>query len=62
MKIDAAIAQLERVKAKHGNVEVYFDCPKCRESFTPNTVVGSAVHLTQKSAGITPATAPSQEP
>jgi uncharacterized protein (UPF0212 family) len=48
MTIDKAIAQLETIKSRHGNVEVYFDCPKCGQSFTPNVLVTLAVHITEK--------------
>lgn len=46
MTIDDAIAMLERLKRKHGgDVMLCFDCPECRQSFTPGTVETSAVHL-----------------
>lgn len=50
MNISDAIARLKKLEAKHGNVEVYFDCPKCGQSFTPNTTVAVAVHLTERDA------------
>jgi hypothetical protein len=46
MTIQQAITMLERAKAKHGGeVQVYFDCPHCREAFTPSTLVTEAVHV-----------------
>lgn len=57
MNIREAIARLQALEQKHGNVPVYFDCPKCGQSFTPNTTVAVAVHLTE----VTPPTAASQE-
>jgi uncharacterized protein (UPF0212 family) len=47
MNISEAIAQLQKLEAKHGNIDVYFDCPKCGQSFAPNTAVAVAVHLTE---------------
>lgn len=51
MTIDEAIKHLETVRAKTpgkdgGAIEVYFDCPFCEKSFTPNVLVKQAVHLT----------------
>jgi len=48
MKIDEAIVQLEAIRLYHGNIEVYFDCPKCGLSFTPSSVIRVATHLTEK--------------
>ena len=48
MTISEAIALLDKVKLKHGDVEVYFDCPFCLKSHTPNTVTTLAAHLTAK--------------
>lgn len=45
MTVTEAIEQLTKIAAKHGSVEVYFDCPECGKSFTPNAVVTAAVHL-----------------
>lgn len=48
MTIDDSIRMLEQLKAKHGGATVvYFDCPACKQSFTPATIVGVAVHMTQ---------------
>ena len=43
MTISEAIFQLQGLEAKYGKVNVYFDCPKCGSSFTPDSVV-VAVH------------------
>ena len=48
MTITEAIDQLQKQRATYGEVEVYFDCPQCGESFTPNRVVAVAVHLTTR--------------
>lgn len=48
MLLSEAIRRMTAQMKAHGDVEVYFDCPKCGSSFTPNTVVGVAVHLTEK--------------
>ena len=45
MNISEAIFHLQKLEALHGKVEVYFDCPKCGSSFTPNTAVAVAVHM-----------------
>jgi len=47
MTVNESIAALERIRKKHGGeVRVYFDCPHCRQSFTPGRVAVDAVHLT----------------
>jgi hypothetical protein len=46
--IKDAIDKLTFFRQKHGDVEVYFDCQSCGKSFTPNTVVGAAVHLSEE--------------
>lgn len=48
MTIAEAVRRLQEIASKHGDTEVYFDCPKCGTSFTPNRVVTMAVHLTEK--------------
>ena len=45
MTLERAIALLSQVLAKHGNTEVYFDCPECGKSFCPTTVATQAVHI-----------------
>lgn len=52
MTIQEAIAMLERVKAKHGpDVPVYFDCPNCKQAFTPGLVETKAVVLASEPTG-----------
>ncbi len=46
MTIDQAIKWLQKLRDKHGNVAVYFDCPHCQQSFTPGTVETKAVVIT----------------
>lgn len=48
MTLSQAIQRLVELREKHGDVLVWFDCPKCGESFAPTVVVGVAVHLTEK--------------
>lgn len=48
MTITKIIELLEKLKDKHGDVEVYFDCPQCLQSFRPNVAVAVATHLTEK--------------
>lgn len=45
MKCSEAIKLLEKLIDKHGDVELFFDCPECDKSFTPTKVVASAVHI-----------------
>ena len=52
MTTSQAIERLQQLEKEHGPVEVYFDCPACGKSFTPNTVVGLAVHMTQKEQAV----------
>lgn len=47
MKITVALAKLQTLKDRHGDVDVYFDCPKCGQSFAPSTAVAVAVHLSE---------------
>lgn len=42
-KIQLILAELLK---KHGDIDVYFDCPKCNNAFLPNKIVTVAVHLT----------------
>lgn len=45
MTIEDAILKLEALMQKHGKgVQVYFDCPTCRQSFTPGMVAIQAIH------------------
>lgn len=48
MTISEAIEALERLKTRHGDVQVYFDCPKCGVSFAPDAVATVGVHLKEK--------------
>jgi hypothetical protein len=46
MTIQQAINMLEAAKKKHGaEVQLYFDCPKCGQAFTPSTLAIQALHL-----------------
>ncbi len=37
MNISDAIAQLKRLDRQHGgDVAVFFDCPSCKQAFTPD--------------------------
>jgi transcription elongation factor Elf1 len=42
MTIQRAIDLLAALKKKHGDVEVYFDCPECGKSSAPSTIIGTA--------------------
>lgn len=42
MTLDKAIEVLLALKAAHGNVELYFDCPYCGKSTSPNKIVATA--------------------
>lgn len=39
MRITHAIARLEQLRRKHGDIEVCADCPSCGTSFVPSVVV-----------------------
>ena len=45
MTVRQAIEMLEAILIKHGDCQVYFDCPTCLQSFTPGKVVPQAVHV-----------------
>lgn len=47
MTITKAIELLKLLHEKHGDVEVYFDCPRCSQSFTPGKLVAVAAHIAQ---------------
>ena len=52
MTIREAIDLLAKIAAKHGDApQVYFDCPRCLHSFTPNVVATPAIHLSAKPTG-----------
>ncbi len=44
MTITEAIERLRVLEAKHGDVDVYFDCPKCGASTAPDMVVAVIEH------------------
>jgi hypothetical protein len=49
MTVNQAIAFLLTVKAKAGGeLPLYFDCPKCEASFTPDKVETVSVHVAGK--------------
>lgn len=43
MTIQRAIELLQDMKAKHGDVEVMFDCQYCGKSTRPNIIVAIAL-------------------
>lgn len=43
MTIQRAIELLTELKAKHGDIEVMFDCPLCLKSYRPEIVVAVAL-------------------
>jgi len=45
MTITEALQLLTTLKEKHGDIEVYFDCPFCGKSFAPTVVKAQAVHI-----------------
>lgn len=46
MIISRMIDKLKDLQKHYGDdVEVYFDCPRCDMSFTPNLVVSKTIHL-----------------
>lgn len=49
MTITDALQLLTTLKDKHGDVDVYFDCPFCGKSYAPNVVKAQAVHLSSES-------------
>lgn len=46
MTINEAIEALQQMRVKYGDVEVFFDCPKCLTAFTPDVLHKAAVHIT----------------
>jgi uncharacterized C2H2 Zn-finger protein len=49
MTINRAIEHLKEIQARHGDIEVYFDCPNCKQSFTPDVVVPVIIAHARKS-------------
>jgi hypothetical protein len=45
MTISDALSLLSTFQAKHGDVDVFFDCPHCGKSFPPNVIQALAVRL-----------------
>lgn len=41
MTLQEAIDRLTKMREKYGDVELYFDCPNCKQAYTPNVVVPS---------------------
>jgi len=47
MTVAQAIDKLQEIVRLHGaNVQVYFDCPTCKQSFTPGFVAVVAIMIT----------------
>ena len=43
MVITAAIQRLQAILQRHGDIEVFFDCPHCKQAFTPGLVEVEAI-------------------
>ena len=50
MTINRAIELLVEHKRKYGDIAVYFDCPHCKQSFSPGMLAAVAAHITAKPA------------
>lgn len=49
MNIEEAIKRLDELRSQVGaQIEVYFDCPKCKESFSPSYIATIAIHFESK--------------
>lgn len=49
MTLDQALSWLQSIKQKHGgDIEIYFDCDNCKQSYTPSKIVTSAVHVSSE--------------
>ena len=44
MRISEAMRWLRSLESKHGDIEVYFDCPRCGTSY-PTKQVQPVVHM-----------------
>lgn len=43
------IERIQKLEGKHGGgIKVYFDCPTCKLSYTPDYLATSAIHMTVK--------------
>ncbi len=52
MKIRDAIVRLQDLMNAHGpDTPVYFDCPTCGISFTPEAIATQAIHLKGEKKG-----------
>jgi len=55
MKLSEAITRMKEQKKTHGDVEVYFDCPKRKKCSAIDTIIFSFVsmttHMTEKGKG-----------
>jgi uncharacterized protein (UPF0212 family) len=54
MTISEAQKLLAKIQKDHGDVEVFFDCPKCHQAFTPAKVATKAVVINAAVTGATP--------
>lgn len=43
MTIAKAVEWLIKIQRKHGDVQVYFDCPHCKQAFSPGSIAIEAV-------------------
>ncbi len=48
MTISEIINLLENLKNKHGDIEIYFDCPTCEKAFKPSYITTQTTHFTNK--------------
>lgn len=47
MNIKQAIEWLQSLENKHGSSTfIYFDCPNCEKSYSPDKIVAQAIHIT----------------
>ncbi len=44
MMITEAIVRLREIEAKHGDVQVFFDCPQCGASTRPDIIATVVEH------------------
>lgn len=49
MTITQAMQLLESLKKHHGGqVEIYFDCPRCGSSFSPDKAITQGLHMSAR--------------